>query len=64
MQAPPPPTGSDRCARCDGAFVCGMQTGRCWCAEIALSTERQAELAASYDGCLCPTCLRELARIA
>jgi hypothetical protein len=26
---------------------------------VTLSVERQRELAAQYDGCLCPACLRE-----
>ena len=64
MQAPSAPPGTDRCPRCDAAFACAIASGRCWCAEIELSAERQAELAVTYDGCLCPTCLRELAQIA
>jgi hypothetical protein len=27
---------------------------------VTLSPERQLELAAQFDGCLCPACLREL----
>lgn len=53
--------GSDRCPRCQAAFGCGIARGGCWCAELELSTELQAQLAAGYDGCLCPACLRELA---
>jgi hypothetical protein len=41
-----------------------MKTGSCWCAEVELSPERLAELAISYDGCLCPRCVRELATAA
>lgn len=37
-----------------------MATGRCWCAEVPLTPDARARLAVSYDGCLCPTCLREL----
>ncbi len=35
-------------------------TGGCWCAEVTLSHELQAQLASDYAGCLCPACLREL----
>ena len=54
----------DRCPRCDVEFHCAIATGSCWCAEVTLSPERQAELAVSYAGCLCATCLRELAQTA
>jgi hypothetical protein len=50
----------DRCPRCDARFGCGIGTGTCWCAEVQLTAERQAQLAAEFDGCLCPECLREL----
>ena len=60
--AAPPET--DRCPRCDSAFGCGIATGNCWCAGVTLSPERQAQLAAGYDGCLCPSCLRELSQTA
>jgi hypothetical protein len=53
-------TPTERCPRCDGAVGCGIATGSCWCAQVTLTAERQAQLAASYDGCLCPACLREL----
>jgi ribosomal protein L34E len=56
----PAKTPTDRCPRCEAEFGCGIATGSCWCAEITLTPERQAQLAAAYDGCLCPACLREL----
>ena len=58
------PSETDRCPRCDAAFGCGIGTGGCWCAEVTLTPERQAELAARFEGCLCPACLRELAQTA
>jgi hypothetical protein len=51
---------ADRCPRCDAAFACEIATGACWCARVALTPERREQLAAGYDGCLCPGCLREL----
>ena len=58
------PAKTDRCPRCDVEFHCAIATGSCWCAEVTLSPERQAELAARYAGCLCPACLRELEKTA
>lgn len=55
-----PATPNERCPRCDGAVGCGIATGACWCTEVTLPVERQRELAAQYEGCLCPACLREL----
>jgi hypothetical protein len=55
---------NDRCPRCDAEFGCGVATGGCWCAAVALNAEQRAELAAAYDGCLCPACLRELSSTA
>jgi hypothetical protein len=57
---PSPAAGEDRCPRCDAAFGCEIATGGCWCAQVALDDEQRAQLAAGYDGCLCPACLREL----
>jgi len=50
----------DRCPRCDAAFGCGIGTGSCWCRDVPLTVELRDTLAEQYDGCLCPTCLREL----
>ena len=57
-----PPAGpkTDRCPRCDATFGCGIAGGSCWCAQVTLTPERQAQLATDYAGCLCPACLREL----
>ena len=49
------------CARCGRAFGCGAGTGDCWCAELVLDAEASRRIEASYDGCLCPDCLRALA---
>ncbi len=55
------PPATDRCPRCDASFGCGVWSGDCWCSQLELSRELQTQLAADYDGCLCPACLRELA---
>ncbi len=51
---------TDRCPRCGAAFGCAIATGACWCAELTLTPDRRAQLAADFAGCLCPACLREL----
>jgi len=53
---------AERCPRCDAAFGCAIARGGCWCAELTLSGELRAQLAARYEDCLCPSCLRELGR--
>lgn len=53
---------SERCPRCDTTFGCGIATGSCWCAKVALTDADRARIAGAYDGCLCPACLRELSQ--
>jgi hypothetical protein len=62
MQLRAAPLKAVRCPRCGAAFGCGVATGGCWCAAPKLDAERLTQLAAEFDGCLCPDCLRELAR--
>jgi len=59
LQATAPKTPS-RCPRCDAGFGCAARTSGCWCGAVQLSAEHRAQLAAEYEGCLCPGCLREL----
>jgi len=49
---------SERCARCDTRFECGIDTGNCWCASLPALDELPAGLP---PRCLCPRCLAELA---
>jgi predicted nucleic acid binding AN1-type Zn finger protein len=52
----------DRCPRCGGGFHCGAaDPGPCACGTVTLSAELQRALRERYDGCLCLTCLVELA---
>lgn len=51
---------SDTCPRCTATFGCGAAGGGCWCSGETLTSELRDELAKTYDGCLCPACLREL----
>jgi hypothetical protein len=49
------------CERCGHPFGCGAVDASCWCAEVELTDEVRFQLAATYQGCLCPSCSRELA---
>lgn len=53
---------NETCARCGGAFHCGAQdTTPCACGQISLTTETIRRLRERYTGCLCLTCLGEMA---
>lgn len=57
-QTSPPGGPGARCARCGAPFECGMAAGSppCWCGTLP-SLRRLPE---DLQGCLCPSCLREL----
>ncbi len=48
------------CPRCSTPFECGIDTGSCWCREVALNDSIRISFAQSYDGCLCRGCLTAL----
>ncbi len=48
------------CPRCSAPFECGVDTGGCWCREVALPDATRAAFAQYYDGCLCRDCLTAL----
>ena len=53
----------DRCARCGGAFHCGMaDDGPCACTGVTLDAATLSDLQQRYSGCLCLRCLTALAR--
>lgn len=52
----------DRCARCGGAFHCGMNDAEpCACTGVTLDAATLAQLRQRYSGCLCLRCLRSVA---
>ena len=52
----------DICPRCGGGFHCGIaDAAPCACATLALTAQTRAELRSRYTGCLCLSCLVELA---
>ena len=55
--------GADsRCPRCGGAFHCGAQDAApCACTTLVLPAPLLADLRQRYSGCLCLSCLRDLA---
>jgi hypothetical protein len=54
----PPPARTLACARCRAAFNCNPG-GECWCADESF---RLPLPASGAEDCLCPDCLRALAR--
>jgi hypothetical protein len=51
----------DHCARCGGAFHCGMNDeGPCACTGVTLDAATLADLRQRYSGCLCLCCLMAL----
>ncbi len=56
-------TDAWRCPRCGGAFHCGVKDeSPCWCASLTLSVALLATLRGQYSSCLCPECLKTLAK--
>ncbi|HEX6708267.1 MAG TPA: cysteine-rich CWC family protein [Albitalea sp.] len=54
-------SGDDVCARCGGAFHCGMRDAApCACTTVRLDASTLAQLRERYVGCLCLACLRAL----
>jgi hypothetical protein len=52
----------DRCPRCGGSFHCGMNDAApCACTGLTLDAALLQQLRERYSGCLCLSCLRELA---
>ncbi|MBP6095599.1 MAG: cysteine-rich CWC family protein [Methyloversatilis sp.] len=51
-----------RCPRCGGAFTCGAAgPSPCACAAVELGAALRLGLQTEYTGCLCLSCLHELA---
>lgn len=52
----------ERCPRCQAVFTCAASSiAACPCRNVELTDEQRMRLAARFQGCLCPVCLRELA---
>ena len=49
------------CGACGAAFQCGAADAECWCSAVELEPEARVKLASDYEGCLCPSCLRDFA---
>jgi hypothetical protein len=50
----------ETCPRCGLKFDCG-KSGKCWCYEVSIESSILENIQQTYDSCLCPTCLTELA---
>lgn len=60
-ERPGPPLRTKTCLRCGGRFGCRQGQPGCWCEAVELTRTTLAELRASADDCLCPSCLEEFA---
>ena len=49
-----------KCELCGDEFTCAEGPG-CWCADVAVSTQRREEVAGAADDCVCPNCLSDRA---
>ena len=58
----PPAEGLDRCPRCSGDFHCGARDARCDCFDIQITQVLRERIQREFVGCLCMSCLRELAQ--
>lgn len=56
-----PAAPSSTCARCAQPFACGVAApAPCWCTTVAVPADVLRRLAATWQGCLCPACLKAL----
>jgi len=58
---------SQTCPKCGTTFTCGVAQGEshCWCMDLpSIPKEITAKTAGMSEGCLCPNCLKELAKAA
>lgn len=51
-----------KCEQCGADFGCGSDTGKCWCGDVPLTEETLRKLRELYGDCLCPDCLKALAK--
>lgn len=51
-----------RCELCGDSFVCEMGSGKCWCAEVKVSSESLNALHEQAMDCVCPNCLNRIAQ--
>jgi hypothetical protein len=47
------------CEHCQQPFSCGGY--QCWCGSVGITEEQMDWIAARYQDCLCPACLRLVA---
>jgi ribosomal protein L34E len=52
---------ANKCPRCGSDFHCG-KSGKCWCYEVDLPPSLLEKIDDTYDSCLCPDCLKEVAK--
>jgi hypothetical protein len=51
------PFEQKKCPRCGSSFVCST-SAKCWCFEVEVPPAAMEIIQETWDGCLCPTCLK------
>lgn len=52
----------ETCPRCGARFDCS-KSGKCWCYEVSIKPSLLEKIQQTYDSCLCPSCLTDLANV-
>ncbi|UVT17670.1 MAG: cysteine-rich CWC family protein [Nitrospira sp.] len=47
------------CGACGNPFECGGY--QCWCGTVGITEQQMDWIAARFEDCLCPVCLRKVA---
>ncbi len=50
------------CSKCKKTFVCGFDTGSCWCQDLEIEKTELEKLNNNYESCLCKECLLSYAK--
>ena len=46
------------CPNCGNEFSCSS-SGKCWCFEVFISSEKLKKIEENFNSCLCPDCLNK-----
>lgn len=55
------PFEQKKCPRCSNGFVCST-SAKCWCFEIDVTPGDMEIIQDTWNGCLCPDCLKSFSK--
>ncbi|MEI8046658.1 MAG: cysteine-rich CWC family protein [Bacteroidota bacterium] len=55
------PFEQEKCPRCGHAFVCST-SAKCWCFEYDVKPDTMEMIQETWQGCLCPECLKSFSK--